>query len=251
MKRLLAVGGLICCVLFAGGANAALVKVGDLVLTADGGFTPNRLPRNSYVPINFQGHADLKSVGGGVPSPLQQLILDFDRDGRLGTGGLPVCQPSSLQEATPEEARARCHNAIVGTGGATALINLEGQPPLVAGSPITLFNGPRLEGKPTVILHARPTVPAVQNIVITIPIEKRRGLFRYRATIDVPPIADGRGSLVHLDANIGKRYRAGGRDRSYISARCGDSIFRTHGRFTLADGTIIDGSVEKACTVVP
>jgi hypothetical protein len=250
LKRLLAAGGLICCVLFAGGANAALVKVGNLVLTADGGFTPNHLPRNSYVPISFQGHADLKSVGGGVPSALQQLILEFDRDGRLATAGLPVCQPSSLQEATPREARARCHNAIVGTGSATALINLDGRPPLSASSRITLFNGPRLQGKPTVLLHARPTVPAPQNIVITIPIEKRSGLFRYRATVDVPPIAGGLGSLVHVDATVGRRYRSGGNDRSYISARCGDGIFRTHGRFTLADGTIIDGSVEKACTVV-
>lgn len=249
MKRFLAVGGLVCCVLFAGAANAALVKVGDLVLTADGGFTPNRLPRNTYVPIDFQGHADLKLVSGGVPSPLQQLIIDFDRDGRLTTAGLPICQPTALQDATPREARARCSNAIVGTGGASALIRVEGGPPLVANSPITLFNGPRLGGKPTVILHARTTSPAVQNFVITIPIEKRPGQFRYRATVDVPPIADGLGSLVHLDATVGKRYRFGGKERSYVSGRCGDGIFRTHGRFTLGDGTIIDGSVEKACTV--
>ncbi len=251
MKRLLAAGGLICCVLFAGGTNAALVKVGNLVLTADGGYQPNILPRRSYEPIKFEGHADLKLVGGGVPSPLQHLVLDFDRDGRLTTAGLPVCQPSALQEATPREARARCPNAIVGTGSATALINLEGQPPLPASSPITLFNGPRQDGKPTVILHARPTLPAPQNIVIMIPIEKRGGLYRYRATLDVPPIADGRGSLVHIDATVGKRYHSGGAERSYISARCGDGIFRTRGRFTLADGTIIEGSVEKACTVAP
>lgn len=232
----------------AGGANAALVKVGNLVLTADGGFTPNRLPRGTYAPIDFQGHADLKLVGGGVPAPLQQLILDFDRDGRLTTAGLPVCQPASLQEATPPEARARCPKAIVGTGSVSALIRLEGQPPLVASSPITLFNGPRTEGKPTVILHARTTSPAVQTFVITIPIEKRRGLYSYRATVDVPPIAGGEGSLVHVDATVGKRYRSGGRDRSYVSARCGDGVIRTHGRFTFGDGTIIDGSVDKGCT---
>lgn len=249
MKRLLAAGGLICCILFAGAANAALVRVGNLVLTADGGFTPHSLPRNSYVPISFKGRADLKAVDGSIPAPLQQLVIDFDRDGRLSTGGLPVCQPASLQEATPEEARSRCPNAIVGTGNASAMIAQESQPPVVASSLLTLFNGPRLGGKPTVVLHARTTEPAVQNFVITIPIEKRRGLFRYRATIDVPPIAAGRGSLIHLDAAIGKRYLSGGKERSYVSARCGDGIFRTHGRFTFADGTIIDGSVEKPCTV--
>ena len=249
MKRLLAAGALLCCVLLAGAANAALVKTGNLILTADGGFTPRTLPRRAFAPIEFKGHADLKAVDGTVPTPLQQVVLEFDRDGRLSTAGLPVCQPSSLEEATPAEARSRCHGAIVGSGHVSALIALEGGAPIPASSLLTLFNGPRLEGKATVILHARTTVPAVQNFVITIPIEKRGGLYRYRATVDVPPIAAGRGSIVHLDATIGRRYRFGGIERSYVAARCGDGILRTHGRFSFANGTIIDGSVEKACTV--
>jgi hypothetical protein len=240
---------LLCCVLFAGAANAALVKVGNLVLTADGGFTPHSLPRSTYAPIEFKGRADLKAVDGSVPAALQQLILDFDRDGRLTTAGLPVCRPAALEEATPVEARNRCPNAIVGAGHASAMIAREGQPPVLASSLLTFFNGPRLAGKPTVIMHARISVPAVQNFVITIPIEKRPGRYRYRATVDLPPIAGGHGSLIHIDASIGKRYRFGGKERSYVTARCGDGIFRTHGRFTFAEGTIIDGSVEKACTV--
>jgi hypothetical protein len=244
----MAVGALLCCVLFAGAANAALVKVGNLVLTADGGFTPRILPHSSYAPIDFEGEANLRAVDGSVPPPLQQLVLDFDRDGRLSTAGIPICQPSQLQEVTPQEARRRCPGAIVGTGRAEAMISV-GSQKLLASSPITLFNGPRLGGKPTVILHARTTVPAVEDFVITIPIEKRGGAFRYRATIDVPPIAGGSGSLVHLDAAVGKRYRLRGKPRSYVTARCGDGVLRTHGRFTFSDGTIIDGSVEKGCTV--
>src|SRR4051812_12313497 len=248
MKRLLAAGALICCVIFAGAANAALVRVGNLVLTADGGFKPSILPRSSYAPINFDGEANLRGVDGSVPPALQRLMLDFDRDGRLSTAGLPVCQPAALEEATTQEARNRCPGAIVGTGHAGVAISGGGRPLLVS-SPLTFFNGPRLAGKPTVIMHARITVPAVQNFVITIPIEKRAGPYRYRATVDLPPIAGGHGSLTHLDASIGKRYRSGGRERSYVSARCGDGIFNTRGRFTFADGTIIDGSVEKPCTV--
>jgi hypothetical protein len=248
MKRFLAAGALIFCVLFAGAANAALVRVGNLVLTADGGFKPSTLPRNSYAPINFDGEANLRAVDGSVPPALQRLMLDFDRDGRLSTAGLPVCQPAVLAEATSQEARNRCPGAIVGTGHASVAIGGGGQP-LVVSSPLTFFNGPRLAGKPTVIMHARITVPAVQNFVITIPIEKRSGRYRYRATVDLPPIADGHGSLTHLDASIGKRYRSDGEERSYVSARCGDGIFSTRGRFTFADGTVIDGSVDKACTV--
>ncbi len=249
MKRLSAIGVVFACVLLAGGANAALVKIGNLVLTADGGFTPLKLPRHAFAPIDFTGHADLKSVDGGVPAPLQQLVLSFDRDGKLSTAGLPVCDPSLLTEATPAEARSRCPKAIVGSGHVSALITLGAGAPIPASSPITLFNGPRQEGHPTVILHARTTVPATQTFVITIPIEKRAGLYRYRATVDVPPILGGRGSLVHLDVKVGKRYRYRGSERSYTEARCGDGIFRTRGRFTFGDGTVIEGSIEKACTV--
>ena len=235
--------------LFAGAANAALVRIGNLVLTADGGFKPSSLPRSTYAPIDFDGEANLRAVDGGVPAALQQLVLDFDRDGRLSTAGLPVCQPATLEEATTAEARSRCPGAIVGSGKASAVIGEEGLQPFVVSSPLTFFNGPRLAGKPTVIMHARITVPAVQNFVITIPIEKRGGRYRYRVTIDLPPIAGGRGALTHLSASIGKRYRTGGKERSYVSARCSDGVLSTHGRFTFNDGTIIDGNVEKGCTV--
>lgn len=250
MKRLLGLGVLIACILLVGGANAALVQVGNLVLTADGGFTPHKLPQRAFAPIDFKGHADLKAVDGSVPPALQQVILDFDRNGRLNTAGLPICQPSQLQEATTQEARSRCAKAIVGTGHVDGLVTLGGGGTIPIGSPLTLFNGPRQGGNPTVIFHARTTVPAVQTFVITIPIERRGGFFRYRATVDVPPIAGGRGSLTHLDVTIGKRYRFGGSERSYTSARCSDGILRTRGRFTFVDGTVIDGSVEKACTVI-
>jgi hypothetical protein len=249
VKRLLGIGALATCILLAGVADAALVKVGKLILRADGGFTPRTLPRRAFAPIDFKGHADLTATDGSVPPALQQALIDFDRDGRLSTAGLAVCEPSQLEEVTPEEARGRCPSAIVGSGHVEALISRESGPPVKVGSLLTLFNGPRQEGKPTVILHARTTVPAVQNYVIVVPIERRRGGFAYRATIDVPPIAAGRGALVHLDVKVGKRYRFRGAKRSYTSARCADGILQTHGHFTFADGTIIAGSVEKACIV--
>jgi hypothetical protein len=112
---------------------------------------------------------------------------------------------------------------------------------------LTVFNGPRLEGMPTAVLHARTTVPGTQTYAIVVPIEQRRGGFRYRARIDVPPIAAGFGAITHLDVAIGRRYRAAGKQRSYASARCSDHILQTHGRFTFDDGTIIDGLVEKYC----
>jgi len=248
LKRLLGIGVAIC-VLLAAGADAAFIRTGNLILTADGGFNPRTLPQRAFAPIDFEAHADLRAVNGSVPPALQRVIVDFDRDGRLTTAGLPVCQPTQLEEATPAEARARCPRAIVGKGRVEAVVVPDGLGPVSTSSALTLFNGPRLDRKPTVILHARTTSPMAQNFVLTIPIARRAGEFRYRAVVDVPPIAGGRGALTHLDVDIGRRYRYRGSPRSYTSARCSDHVLRTHGRFTFADGTIIDGSVDKGCSV--
>lgn len=237
--------------LLAGAADAALVKVGDLVLRADGGFRPNALPRKAFAPIDFQGYADLSTRSGGMPPALQQAVIDFDRDGRMSTAGLAHCAPEQVASASPEQARQICGTAVVGTGHVEAMVALAGQPPETAGSLLTLFNGPPLDGNATVVAHAQMTSPAVQTFAILIPVERRGGPFRYRATLDVPPLAPGIGigALTHVDVKVGRRYRAGGKRRSYVSARCSDNILETHGRFTFSDGIVIDGAVMKGCQV--
>ncbi len=231
----------------AGAANGALVIVNGIVLHADGGYQPHSLPRHRFAPIHFQGHFDIAARGGGEPVRLEQAVIDFDRDGRLNSGGLPRCPAERVASVGTAEARRVCAGAIVGTGRVEAAIGLGGTT-VRAAAPLTIFNGPRRNGDPTVVLHARTTVPTPQTYAIVVPIERRRGAFRYRATLDLPPIAGGLGVLTRVEAEIGRRFGAGGKRRSYVSARCSDGILRTHGRFTFADGTIVDGAVEKACT---
>jgi hypothetical protein len=236
------------CALGGGGAaKGALVIVNGIVLHADGGYRPHSLPRHRYAPIHFQGFFDIAARGGGEPVRLEQAVIDFDRDGRLSAGGLPRCPAERVASVSTAEARRVCAGAIVGRGRVEAAIAFGGGT-LRSSSPLTIFNGPPRNGEPTVVLHARTTVPATETYAIVVPIERRRGAFRYRATLDVPPIAGGLGVLTRVEAKIGRRFSAGGKRRSYVSARCSDGILRTHGRFTFAEGTIVDGAVEKACT---
>jgi hypothetical protein len=230
----------------AGTATGALVEVDNVILRADGGFQPQTLPRRSFAPIDFEGRVDIAAKTGGRPSPLKQALIDFDRDGRLSVAGLPTCTPESIAAASVEEARRICRAALVGRGRVEALVSLPSET-IKTGSALTIFNGPRLGNLPTAVLHARFTVPATETFAILVPIEKRRGDFRYRARLDLPPLAGGLGALTHVDVKIGRRYRAGGRSRSYASARCSDNILQTHGRFSFEDGTVIDGLVEKYC----
>jgi len=244
LAALLAVVG----VLASGYAGAATVRVGKLVLTADGSFHPQALPRRSYAPIHFQGYGRVKTTDGSVPPALEHVKVDFDRDGRLSTTGLPICLPSRIEATTVKGARRRCRGAIVGSGHVGATISLPGFNFKVT-SPLTLFNGPRRNGSPTVVAHAQTTVPLFESYVVVVPIERRRGTFGYRSSFDIPPIAGGLGSLTSIDARVGRRYRFRGAERSYVSARCSDRILQAQGYFSFADGTVVYGSVFKVCRI--
>jgi len=228
-------------------AGAATVRVGTLVLHADGGFKPQLLRKRAYTPIRFQGYGNISTTDGSQPPALQHSKIEFDRDGRLTTAGLPVCPPGRLEGTTTKQARQRCRGAIVGTGHVEAVATLAGLVRVELPSPLTLFNGPRQNGNQTVIGHARAPFPVSETYVVVAPIERRRGTFGYRTSFDVPPIAGGLGSLTHVDAKLGRSYRFHGRKRSFVSARCSDGILQTQGYFSFSDGTVIYGSVFKIC----
>lgn len=248
-RRILAAGLLFAaCAALTGPAGAATVKVGKLVLHADGGFKPQLLPKRAYAPIHFHGYGDIKTTDGSVPPALQHVKVEFDHDGHMTTTGLSVCRPAVIEGATPKQARHRCGNAIVGTGHVAAAVPLPILGRIEMRSALTIFNGPRRDGSPTVVGHAQAPFPVSETYVVVVPIERRSGTYGYRAEFDVPPIAGGLGSLTHVDTKIGREYRAGGVERSYVSARCSDYVLQTQGYFSFADGTVIYGSAFKSCT---
>lgn len=233
-------------VLLAGLADAATVRVGTLVLHADGDYRPHLLPRRSYAPIRFQGYGQIKTTNGSVPPALRHVKVEFDRDGKLTTAGLAVCRPGQIESTTVRQARRRCRGAIVGSGHVGVLISLFGIR-LEVGSPLTLFNGPRQDGNPTVVAHAQTSVPIFESYVVVAPIERRSGTFGYRTSFDVPEIAGGAGVLTHINAKVDRRFRFRGHRRSFVSARCSDNILQAQGYFSFDDGTVIYGSVFKFC----
>ncbi len=253
-KRLLAVclPLLACAVFLVVSAEGATVRVGTLVLHADGGFEPRLLPRHTFAPIHFQGYGEIKTTNGTAPPALQHVKLEFDRDGHLTTKGLPTCSVSKLEGTTTAEARRRCRDAIVGTGQIAATVPFLGLARVEISVPLTLFNGTPVNGHPAVLGQARAPAPISETYVIVAPIEKRHGsIYGYRTEFEIPSIAGGIGSLARIEAKIGRSYRFHGKQLSYVSARCSDYILQTRGYFSFADGTVIYGSAFKTCTPRP
>jgi hypothetical protein len=117
-------------------------------------------------------------------------------------------------------------------------------------SPITLFNGPRTRGFPTVLAHAYTTVPIRTTFVVPVVIETiHRGEFGYRTRIDVPTIAGGAGTLISGRLKIGRRWTHRGRRHSFVNARCEVGHLQLRGEFSFTDGTYVKGGLVKSCGV--
>jgi hypothetical protein len=147
-------------------------------------------------------------------------------------------------------ARRNCPGAIVGKGEGAAVVVFPEQKPIWISSPITLFNGPRKHGNPTVLAHAFTTVPVTTTFVVPIEIERiNRGVYGYRTSARIPKIAGGSGIPIAGHLKIGREWTYKGNRLSYLNARCESGRLQARGEFTFNDDTFLTGTIARACKV--
>jgi hypothetical protein len=233
----------------AGSAAALKLTVGNVVVVTDGGFTPTTLPKQHYAPIDLHGFARMSTIDGKTPPILETITLWFDKHGEVVTTGLPVCTVGKLAATTPAVARKNCKDAIVGTGYGTAVVNFPEQRPIMASSPITLFNGPPKHGNPTVLAHAYLSVPAPTTYIVPVEIQRvRDGRYGFKTEAKIPKIAGGAGTPLYGRLKIGREWTYKGKRLSYANASCADGHLQGKGQFKFKDGTFLEGTLIKACT---
>lgn len=232
----------------AGTALALRLQVGNIVVTTDGGFSPTTLPKHGFAPIELHGYGKIGTADGTEPPILKQIILWFDKHGSVETRGLPVCTAGRLASTDTKQARKLCPGAIVGTGIGKAIVKFPEQPAIPASSPITIFNGPKKNGNPTVLAHAYLSVPAPSTFVVPIEIQKvHDGRYGFKTVAEIPPIANGAGIPIYGRLTIGREWTYHGRKLSYVNAGCPDGRLQAKGEFRFKEGTVLRGSLLKTC----
>jgi hypothetical protein len=233
-----------------GVAEAQKIRVGDLILNADGGFAPTRLPKHENAPITIHGGGKISTVSGSYPPILENINIEFDRHGSLETIGLPVCSERKLEATTVPQARKSCPGAIVGKGYGHAIVAFPESKPLSVDSPITLFNGPMKGGNATVIAHAYTTYPAPVTLLVPVVIEKiHKGVYGYRTKAKIPRIAGGAGIPISGHLTIGRKWTYKGTEHSYVNARCETGHLQARVEATFKDKTFLSGVFIKPCQV--
>ena len=257
INRGLAVAVAAVLVLVAAGSAVALkavtkihIQAGNIVVDGEGGFTPTALPQNVDAPIVLFGNGKISTVDGELPPVLKTLEFEFDKHGSVDTTGLPKCSAGKLQATTVPVARKLCPGAIVGTGRGSAVVKFPEQAPIPASSAITLFNGPRKGGDPTIYAHAHLTVPAPTTFIVPIRIESiSNGRYGYRVRADIPKIAGGAGIPISGSIRVGRKWTFKGKKHSYVNARCADGRLQAIGEFSFKDGTRLKGTFLSPCQI--
>ena len=183
------------------------LRAGDLIVQAEGSFSPTSLPKHRNAPITLRGGGKLSTATGQLPPIIKTLTLKYDRHGSVQTTGLEVCTMARLAATTTTGARRDCPNAIIGEGEGSAIVQFPESAPIPASSPITLFNGPRQHGDPTILDHAYLSVPAPTTYIVPIVIERiHDGVYGYRVEAKFPKIAGGAGVPVSGHLRIARKW---------------------------------------------
>lgn len=207
------------CLLGAVGANAEVVKKGDVTVAFHGDISPQKLPRTGTAPIAVRMGAKIKGEDPADPPVLERIVLEINSHGVLQSKGLAKCSLSKLDSVSSAQAKRACGEALVGHGNVTSRVTLPGQGAFASNGPLLAFNGV-YKGKPAIFAQVATGAPLPLTYVIVFELSKTKGTFGTRLSATLPPIASEYGYISAFDMSLQRRYSSGAKKMSYASAGC-------------------------------
>jgi hypothetical protein len=230
--------------LVAGVASAykpAVIKVGNLVLTFNGGFSPTKLSKTKPTPISLNLSGKIETTDHSHPPPLTSFVLEADKNTSVSAKGLPTCKQPQLEARTTTDAKKVCGKALIGTGKTEVEVLFAESNPVMLKSDLLVFNGGYKGGKTTLLIHAYLSSPVTAAVVTTVVIQKHHnGRYGLKSVATIPKIAGYAGSVKSFNLTINKR--------GYLLAKCTDGHIDAQGEAVFHDGTKAKGAVTRPCT---
>lgn len=238
-------------------APAEILQHGHVRVRLSGRIAPKKLPRSGRAPIGVEVGGHIETTDGSPAPQLSTMTIELNREGVIDSKGLPRCPYDALEPASSTRAMANCRSALVGKGSFEAEISLTGQESYVARGKLLAFNG-RRGGKPVLFAHIYSPQPFATSFVIVFAIKRAAGgRFGSALVANLPRTLSSWGKLTGIEMRLDRRYSAGGKRRSYLSAGCpapkGLSkvpfpLARTS--FEFAGGPTLRGTLTRTCKAV-
>jgi hypothetical protein len=229
----------------AGGETPVTVKVGNLEVTANGGFSPTTISKTKQTPIELKASGEVKEADGSHPPAVRELLIEGDKNAEIHVKGIPTCKSGQLQATDTAAAEKACGPALIGKGNTTAQVAFAEQKPINVPTVLQLYNGGEKGGKITWYAHAYFANPISGAIVTTVTITKHKhGRFGTLAVAKIPQITGGSGSITSFNLKIFKSVKG----INPISAKCSDGKLKVHVQAKFEDGTKAETEIVRACT---
>lgn len=211
-----------------------------------GGIAPKKLPKTEMAPVAINFRSKVHYADGTQPPALEEVTIDFDRNGAIDVTGIPACRRGQLKTQGPSAARRTCRKSIVGTGIAHVGIGASERGPIPL--PLTLFNGGAKDGTTTLFIQSSLAAPTPTPIVATVKLKRaRKSRFGLQATATIPRLATGQGSILDFRFKVKRLWEYKGMKRSYAKARCLDGHLYARMTNAFADGTQLAGTLMRPC----
>lgn len=232
----------------AAGDPPVTVRAGNLELTFDGDITPRSLPRDRLAPVGLSGSGEIGTIDLSHPPALREFVIEADRHASFDVSGLPRCRIGLLRAQDSRHARAACPAAIVGTGVGQVEVTFPEQAPIVATSPLTIFNGGSQDGVTTLYVHVYLSRPGPVAVVATVKIARiHAGRYGLRAVAAIPRIAGGSGSTTHFSFEIARSIHVRNRSFSVVRAMCADGRLQARGTALFEGGLRVTADLVRSC----
>ena len=241
--------------LLASAANAELVERGDLFVKFRGGIFPTTLPRHLDAPIRVSVDGTIKTLSGGRPPALRNIVIAINRGGRIDTRGLPTCPRSRIEPATAREALKACRPALIGEGHYVAALALPEQSSFPLSGRLLAFNAV-VGGGRAILVHVYGEDPAPISRVFVFHIRRTHGTFGTVLTADLPESLNRNGYLKRISLRLRRNFVYRGRLHSYLSAACAAPAGFATAVFpfvrvgmTFSDGRQLASTLIRSCRV--
>ena len=200
-------------------AQAEVVQRGKVRVTFDGKLTPHALPRSEAAPVKVAVEAKIAATNGATPPQLRQMTIAINRNGRLDSTGLPVCQFKQIQPTTSADSLTACRRSLVGEGRFSAKVLFSQQAPFPSQGKVLAFNG-SFHGHPAILAHVYGTDPVPTSFTLPFLITRSKGTFGTVLSASLPAVTANSGYVTGLSMTLGRSFSARGKKRSYLSASC-------------------------------
>ena len=177
---------------------------GNLEGVFNGDVSPDRLPGRKPTRVNLAISTNLRTLDGSHLPALRSFRLEADGHIGLNVRGIPVCKLTSLVGKTTRAALEACRSAAIGAG-LIASETVVSRRPFDLDQELLVFNGGVENGVTTLYVHTYLSEPISAAAIATVQVKKiRKGRIGLLAVAQIPPLAEGRGSITRFDLKLNK-----------------------------------------------